>query len=296
MPKVLVTGSSGFIAPHVIESCLKSDYEVVGIDLKDPEIKLDKCKYIKGDVRNQTVNDLKDIDYIIHLAFITNIPNSIQNPVKTTDDNIDMTVDLLDKATKAKIKKFVFSSTASLYGNNPLPYKEDMPILPGEPYSWQKYSCEVLCKMWSERYSLATCTLRLYQVYGENQRQDTAISKFIKSKKENKPITLTETTAQSSFRSARRDFIYVKDCADAFVAATKADKANNGEIFNIGTGKMITIEDVAKTIGGEITFIPKRSFEVDAHQADMSKTYNSLDWKHKVEILPWLKKFIGENK
>ena len=108
MPKVLVTGSSGFIAPHVIESCLKSDYEVVGIDLKDPEIKLDKCKYIKGDVRNQTVNDLKDIDYIIHLAFITNIPNSIQNPVKTTDDNIDMTVDLLDKATKLKLKNLYF--------------------------------------------------------------------------------------------------------------------------------------------------------------------------------------------
>lgn len=296
MPKVLVTGSSGFIAPHVIESCIKSNYEVVGIDLKDPEIKIENCKYIKDDVRNQNVNDLKDIDYIIHLAFITNIPNSIQNPVKTTFDNINMTVDLLDKATKAKIKKFVFSSTASLYGNNPLPWTEDMPITPGEPYSWQKYSCEVLCKMWSERYFLPTCTLRLYQVYGENQRQDTAISKFIKSKKENTPITLTETTAQSSFRSARRDFIYVKDCADAFVAATKASKATNGEIFNIGTGKMITIEDVAKTIGGKITFIPKRSFEVDAHQADLRKTYNSLNWRHKVEILPWLKKFILESK
>jgi nucleoside-diphosphate-sugar epimerase len=149
--------------------------------------------------------------------------------------------------------------------------------------------------MWSERYSLATCTLRLYQVYGENQRQDTAISKFIKSKKENTPITLTETTAQSSFRSARRDYIYVKDCADAFVAATKSSKAINGEVFNIGTGKMTTVENVAKTIGGEITFIPKRSFEVEAHQADMTKTYNSLDWKHKVEILPWLKNFLTES-
>ena len=295
MPKVLVTGSSGFIAPHVIESCLKNNYDVIGIDLKDPEIKIKNCKYIKDDVRNYKITDLENIDFIIHLAVITNIPNSIQNPLKTTNDNINMTVDLLDKATKAKIKKFIFSSTASLYGNNPLPWKESMPITPGEPYSWQKYSCEVLCKMWSERYSLSTCTLRLYQVYGENQRQDTAISKFIKSKKENKPITLTETTAQSSFRSARRDFIYVKDCANAFVAATKAIKATNGEVFNIGTGNMITIEDVAKTIGGKITFIPKRSFEVDSHQADMTKTYKSLDWKHEVEILPWLKKFIGES-
>ena len=295
MPKVLVTGSSGFIAPHVIESCLKNNYEVIGVDVNDPVIKDEKCKYIKDDVRNLNEKDLKDIDYIIHLAFITNIPHSIQNPIKTTDDNIQMTVGLLDKAEKANCKKFVFSSTASLYANNPLPWTEDMPIFPGEPYSWQKYSCELLCRMWSERYSLATCTLRLYQVYGENQRQDTAISKFIKSKKENTPITLTETTAQSSFRSARRDFIYVKDCADAFVAATKSSKAINGEVFNIGTGKMTTVENVAKTIGGEITFIPKRSFEVEAHQADMTKTYNSLDWKHKVEILPWLKNFLTEN-
>ena len=131
---------------------------------------------------------------------------------------------------------------------------------------------------------------------GKTKRQDTAISKFIKSKKENKPITLTETTAQSSFRSARRDFIYVKDCANAFVAATKSIKATNGEVFNIGTGNMITIEDVAKTIGGKNNiYTQKRSFEVDPHQADMTKTYKSLDWKHEVEILPWLKKFIGES-
>ena len=80
MPKVLVTGSSGFIAPHVIESCLKNNYDVIGIDLKDPEIKIKNCKYIKDDVRNYKITDLENIDFIIHLAFITNIPNSIQNP------------------------------------------------------------------------------------------------------------------------------------------------------------------------------------------------------------------------
>lgn len=153
----------------------------------------------------------------------------------------------------------------------------------------------MLCKMWSERYSLETCTLRLFQVYGENQRKDTALSKFIKSKKENIPITLTETTAQSSFRTGRRDFIYVKDVADAFVAATKSSKAINGDVLNVGTGIMTTMEDIALTIGGQITFIPKRNFEVEAHQADMSKTLDFLGWKPKVEVLKWLKNFVSKN-
>jgi UDP-glucose 4-epimerase len=295
MLKVLVTGASGFIAPHVIESCLKNNYEVFGIDLKDPEIKVANCKYIKKDIRNLEVKDLENIDFVIHLAFVTNIPYSIENPVETSYDNIQMTVDLLDKVTKAKCKKFIFSSTASLYGNNPIPWKEDMQADPPEPYCWQKYACEMLCKMWSERYHLPTCTLRLFQVFGENQRKDTALSKFIKSKKENIAITLTETTAQSSFRTARRDFIYVKDVADAFVAAAKSSKTIKGDVLNIGSGVMTTMEDIAKSIGGEITFIPKRNFEVEAHQADLNKTFDFLDWKPKVKVLQWLNKFVNGN-
>jgi nucleoside-diphosphate-sugar epimerase len=146
--------------------------------------------------------------------------------------------------------------------------------------------------MWTKRYGLPTTTLRLYQVFGENQRQDTALSAFIRSKKTGKPITLTETTAQSTFKTGRRDFIYVKDVAKAFVATMTSDKTGKGEILNIGSGKMHTMEDIAKTIGSEIVFIPKRNFEVEAHQADMTKCYNLIDWKPKVEIISWLKNFI----
>ena len=127
-----------------------------------------------------------------------------------------MSAILLKKAEASNVKKVIFSSTASLYGNNPIPWVEGMQADPIEPYSWQKLSCEYLFKMWHERYGLKTSTVRLYQVYGENQRSDTALAKFIKSKKENIPITLTETTAQSTFRTGRRDFIYVKDVAKAF--------------------------------------------------------------------------------
>ena len=94
-----------------------------------------------------------------------------------------MTARLLKLASDANIKKFIFPSTASLYGNNIIPWKEGMSADPIEPYSWQKLSCENLCKMWTIRYGLPTTTLRLYQVYGENQRKDTAIAAFMNQKK-----------------------------------------------------------------------------------------------------------------
>ncbi len=296
MHKLLVTGAAGFIAPHIIEEAANLGWEVLGIDITEAEDKIlsKNVKYLNKDARELSDDDIKDFDFVAHMAFVTNIPFSIKNPISTTNDNIDMTVKLLDICTKNNIKKFIFPSTASLYGHNKIPFVEDMAINPIEPYSWQKYSCEKLCKMWNSRYDLKTSVLRLYQIYGENQRKDTALAAFINSKKLGKPITLTETTAQSSFRTGRRDFIYVKDVAKAFIATMLSKKTGNGEVINIGTGITTTMEEIANTIGGEVTFIPRRNFEVEAHQADMKLCYELLDWKPKVKVLEWLSNFVKD--
>ena len=104
MKSVLITGSSGFIAPHIIKKALERKYKVFGIDIKNPEIKLKGCNYIKKDVRDFNIEEIGNLDYIIHLAFVTNIPFSISDPISTTEDNILMTSALLKKATEAKIK------------------------------------------------------------------------------------------------------------------------------------------------------------------------------------------------
>ncbi len=295
MKNVLITGAAGFIAPHIINECIKKNYKVFGIDIldleKDFNLKNKNFAFEKINVFDLTVDFLKKIDYVFHLAFVTNIPNSIKNPLDTTRDNIDMTVNLLKKCSEAGVKKFLFPSTGSLYGNNPVPWSENMLADTIEPYSFQKLSCEIACKTWTACYDLPTTIFRFFQVYGENQRKDTAISKFIQSKKEGRPITLVETTAQSSFRTGQRDFIYVKDLAEAVVLAAESNKTGKGEILNIGSGKATAIEEVAKAIGGEITFIPKRKFEVETHLADMSKTNRILNWKYKTEILEWVKNF-----
>ena len=296
MKKILITGSAGFIAPHIAEQALNLGWQVIGVDTEEVEDKISdkRIEYIKSDLRDLNEDDIKDVDFVAHMAFVTNIPFSIQNPLSTTYDNIDMTAKLLDLCTKAKVKKFIFPSTASLYGHNKIPWVETMSIEPIEPYSWQKYSCEKLCKMWSTRYSLKTSVLRLYQIYGENQRKDTALAAFINSKKLGKPITLTETTAQSSFRTGRRDFIYVKDVAKAFTATMLSDNTGNGEVINIGTGITTTMEQIANTIGGEVKFIPRRNFEVEAHQADMTNCYKLIDWKPEVKVLEWLSNFVKD--
>ncbi len=298
MPRVLITGVSGFIGPHVVEACFKHGFEVVGLDIRSYDhtygIISFPYAFLHEDVRLLTPEKLCGIDYIIHLAFVTNIPNSIQHPIETTRDNIEMTARLLQMATEARIKKLVFSSTASLYGHNPTPWREDMPSDPDpiEPYSWQKLSCEYLCKMWTKCYGLPTVTLRLFQVFGENQRPDTAMAAFFRSRKEGRPITLTETTAQSSFKSAQRDFVYVKEVAEAFVRALESDKTGKGETINVGTGNVTTMEDVASAIGGEVIFIPKRGFEVERHEADITRAQELLGWHPTVDVLEWLEKFV----
>ena len=296
MRKLLVTGSAGFIAPHIIEEGLSNNWTVIAIDRIEVEDKINhpNLTYLKIDVNDLTDDHINGVDFIAHMAFITNIPYCIQNPIQTTNENISTTVKFLKLATKNKIKKFVYPSTASLYGHNEIPWIETMNIEPIEPYSWHKHSVEKLCKIWNTSYNLRTSVLRLYQVYGENQRKDTALAAFIKAKKNGKPITLTETTAQSTFRTGRRDFIYVKDVAKAFISTMLSDKTGNGEVMNIGTGIMTTMEDIAKTIGGKVEFIPKRNFEVEAHQADMSLCHSLLDWRPKVKILEWLSEFVKE--
>ena len=295
MKKVLVTGASGFIAYHVIENLINSNFEVVGVDINETKYPFKGCKYIQKNVIDLTEKDLKGVEYIIHLACDTNIRNSIENPVPTTDNNLGITIKLLSLATKLKVKKFVFPSTASMYGTNPIPWNENMISDPGEPYSWQKISIEFALKMWTSRYKLPTTILRLFQVFGENQRKDTAIAAFINQKKNNKPITLIRSSEKSKFNTGRRDWIYVKDIAEAFKLTLISSNTGKGEIINIASGKLISVEEIAKTVGGEITFLPSRDYEVDDHLADVTKAKKILNWEYKTNVIPWLKDYLKKN-
>lgn len=284
MSKVLITGSSGFLAQHIIPLFQKNGYEVIGVD-KRPE----RCKsdyFIQADVSDLTYRDLLGVDYVVSLHWRTNIPDCSRHPRESTENNIGSTLHLLEVAKEAGVKKFFFPSTASLYGNNPTPWKEDMPAKPIEHYSWQKLACESACKMYAESLGLDTVVARFFQIFGEYQREDTALAAFMRAKKNNQPITLTETTAQSSFKSGQRDFVYAGDVAEAVYLLTTSSSPGKGEIYNVG-GTVHTMEEVARAVGGEVKWIPRRPWEVERHEADLTKL-KAMGWTPKVDVIEWL--------
>ena len=283
MEKVMVTGCSGFLGHHIIKELIEKNYYVVGVDKRPiPDNQHIPYQFILANVNDLGYRDLMDIDYVVHLAFVTNIPNSVRHPEKTTHDNICMTMHLLERCKEANVKRVLFPSTASLYSTNPTPWTEDMPPKPIEPYSWQKLSLEYACKLYNN-----TIVTRFFQIFGEFQREDTALHAFLKAKKEGKPITLTKTMAQSSFRSGQRDFIYAGDVAKA--VRILLEKGQLGEIYNIASGKVNTMEDIANAIGTKVEWIPRRPYEVERHHGDITKI-TKLGWKPYVEVLDWLKK------
>ena len=287
MKKVIITGISGFLGHHLTKACLDKGWFVIGVDKRPiPPNHFVPNHFIQTDITDLGFRDLMGIDYVAHLAFVTNIPNSTRHPLETTRQNVDMTIHLLEYCREAGVKKLFFPSTASLYSHNPTPWKEDVSALPIEPYSWQKLADEYACKMYSQVYGLPTVIGRLFQVFGELQRADTSLAAFLKAKLEGQPITLTETTAQSVFKSGQRDFIYAGDVAEA--VCLLLEKGESGEIYNVASGEVHTMEEIAEAIGGKVKWMPKRAYEVERHEGDISKI-KSLGWKPTVDVIQWLK-------
>lgn len=288
MKKVLITGCSGFLGHHLIKVLSEKGFEVIGVDKRPlagnhyfPN------HFIQADVKDLKFRDLMEIDYVFHFAWRTNIPDCLRHSVDSTRDNINMSIHLLEVAKEAGVKKFLFPSTASLYGNNPTPWKEDMKPDPVEPYSWQKLSIEYACRMYS-KMGLPTAIFRFFQVFGELQRSDTALAAFLKAKENKQPVTLTETVAQSTFRSGQRDFIYAGDLAEAVLLIAESD-FGNGEIFNVASGTFQTMENIAKALRTEVKWIPRRTYETERHWGDISKL-KALGWEPSVNVIDWLKR------
>lgn len=290
MKKILVTGVSGFLGHHFIQHAQDKGYFILGVDKRPiPKGHNKPNLFIQTNINDLVYRDIMGIDYVVHFAWRTNIPDCKRHPIESTQQNIDMSVYMLELAREAGIKKFLFPSTASLYGNNPTPWHEDMQPHPIEPYSWQKLAIEQACRMYSAVNNLPTIIFRFFQVFGEYQREDTALAAFLKAKKNGAPVTLTETTAQSTFRSGQRDFIYAGDLARALILALESDTLGKGEIINVASGKVIAMEQVAQAMEAEVQWIPRREYEVERHEANVEKLM-SLGWSPKVEVLEWLRR------
>jgi len=290
----LVTGAAGFIGSNLVDYLLKQGHNVVCIDNESANNEKfywnDKAWNIKADITDYKTmkNAFTDVDYVFHLAAESRLQPAIENPIEAVQKNCVGTATILQCAREAGVKRFVYSSTSSAYGNNPYPNVETQPDDCLNPYSASKAAGEKFCKMYYDLYGLETVVLRYFNVFGERSpargQYAPVIGIFERQSEAGESLTLVGDGSQ------KRDFIHVKDVARAnYIAATASLDNHLGEVFNIGSGKNYSIKEIADTISSNQVNIPMRDGEMDTTLADITKAQSILKWNPEIDVLDWIK-------
>jgi len=248
--KVLVTGGAGFIGSHIVEH-FQGLAEVRVLDNLRSGFKrnLDglRCDFVEGSIldRECVRRAVQGVDYIFHLAAMISVPESMAKPVECNELNTHGTLVVLEEAARARVKKFVLSSSAAIYGDNPVtPKLETMLPEPKSPYAITKLDGEFYCKMFADEGRLPTACLRYFNVFGPRQDPQSqyaaAVPIFIRRALKHEPITIYGDGEQT------RDFIYVQDIAAANAFFATQSPATG--VFNVAYGQRLTINELAATI------------------------------------------------
>jgi UDP-glucose 4-epimerase len=295
MKKALVTGGAGFIGSNLVDLLLERDYEVIVVDNQSANSHTEyywneKTKNYKIDLNNN-VNALTELckgcDYIFHLAADVSIPYCIEHPNNSYLNNVGSLCSVLEAARHAQVDKVVFSSTAAIYGlTNKVCVENDIPD-PLNPYSVSKLAGEQLMKMYYDLYNVKTVTLRYFNVYGPRQPKSgqyaPVIGIFSQQKKDGKTLTVVGDGLQT------RDFIHVSDIALANLTVAEKDVDNYGQVYNVGTGRPISVKKIASMFSDDIVHLPPRPAEARHSSANISKIKRTYGWEPKVNLEEWIK-------
>ena len=293
----LVTGAAGFIGSNLVEHLLDQGHSVVCVDNESANNEKFHWSHENGMVINVKVditdykgmkNIMSGVDYVFHLAAELRLQSAIMNPIEAVKKNCVGTTVMLQCAREAGVKRFVYSSTSSGYGNNPYPNVETQPDDCLNPYSASKIAGEKFCKMYTELYGLETVVLRYFNVFGRRSpargQYAPVIGIFQRQRDTGEPLTIVGDGAQ------RRDFVHVEDVARAnYLAATMPLKGHAGEVFNVGTGSAYSIQQIADSISDNQVYIDKRSGEMETTFADITKIGDVLGWKPEIDVIDWIK-------
>ena len=291
----LVTGGAGFIGSHIVEQLLNWGHMVVVVD----------NEYSDNDNfhwRKDTLNikaDITDyeslkkaftgVSYVFHLAAEARIGPAIENPVNAVNINTIGTCNVLQCAREFGVKKVLYSSTSSGYGMNESPNVETQPDDCLNPYSVSKVAGEKLCKMYTDLYGLKTIVFRYFNVFGERAPRKGQYAPvtgiFLRQKVAGEPLTIVGDGEQ------RRDYIYVKDVANANVMAaiSNPDDEAYGQVYNVGSGKNYSVNEIASFISDDTINIPPRIGEARNSLANIDKIQKTFAWKPEMDIEKWIK-------
>ena len=301
--KALVTGAAGFIGSHLCEYLVKKGVGVVGIDdfmdyyprsMKEANIAGiigdQDFEFIEGNLLGLNLgNILNGVDVIFHESAQAGVRASWGENFKIySDNNIVATQMLLEACRQSPVKKFVYASSSSIYGDTrDLPMRETSLPCPVSPYGVSKLAAEHLCFLYYKNFGIPAISLRYFTVYGPRQRPDMAFHRFFRWALEDKPLKVYGDGEQS------RDFTHVDDIVEANWLAF--ERAQPGEVFNIGGGARITLNEaieVIKEISGrgiEVDYRSREKGDVRHTMADMTKASEKLGYRPKVSTRDGLK-------
>jgi len=306
--RFLVTGGAGFIGSNLAEKLIEKGYFVRVLDNfssgKRENLEfakgLGKNRFhlISGDIRNKSTchKSCQGIDYVLHQAALRSVPKSLKEPQRFNEVNINGTLFMLQAAVKYKVKRFVFASSSSVYGDaHNFPEKEDFLPKPISPYALTKLAGEYYCRIFSELFGLETACLRYFNAFGPKQALDdeyaVVIPKFISCILEDKKPPIFGNGRQS------RDFTYIDNVVEANILAATT-KGLKHEIFNVANGKDNSVLELVvslnKIIGKNIrpAFLPVRAGDVFRTCADIKRIKKALNYRPKVSFEQGLKKTV----
>jgi UDP-glucose 4-epimerase len=289
-PVAVVTGGAGFIGSHMVDALLEAGFAVRIIDnlsgghrsnldhrKGNPEL---ACYWQDVRALEPPSAIFAGAQYVFHFAGIGDIVPSIEHPTQYMDVNVQGTVRVLECARTAGVEKFVYAASSSCYGLAAVPTGEDHPIDPRYPYALSKYQGEQAAFHWHRVYGLAVNSIRIFNAYGPRVRTTgvygAVFGVFFRQKLAGRPFTVVGDGTQ------RRDFIYVTDVAQAFLAAARAPIS--GERFNVGAGNPQAINRLVELLGGDAVHVPKSPGEPDCTFADIGKISSRLGWKPAVDF------------
>jgi len=291
----IVTGGAGFIGSHIVEELKRLDHMVVVIDneYSDNDNFHWRKDTLNVDIDITDYKGLKNAftgaDYVFHLAAEARIGPAIENPVNALNINTIGTCNVLQCAREVGAKKVLYSSTSSGYGLNDAPNIETQPDDCLNPYSVSKIAGEKLCKMYTDLYGLKTIVFRYFNVFGERAPRKGQYAPvtgiFLRQKAAGEPLTIVGDGEQ------RRDYIYVKDVANANVMAaiSNPDDEAYGQVYNVGSGKNYSVNEIASFISDDTINIPPRVGEARNSLANIDKIRKTFAWKPEMNVEEWIK-------
>lgn len=298
MEKAVVTGGAGFVGSHLVRELIARGYEVHVLDNyaggKFPERFSDAATYYEGDIRESALlkKVFQNTRYVFHTAALPRVQFSMEFPEETTSVNIGGTVSVLNAAHQAGVQRVIYSASSSAYGDqDSLPLKEVMTPNPKSSYALQKYVGELECRLFSELHPLETVSLRYFNVYGPhadpNGPYALVIAKFIELKKQGKPMTIAGTGENT------RDYTHISDIVNANLLAATSPNVGAGEVFNVGGGRQVSVNEIAQMIGGEVEYVEER-FEPAHTLADTTAVRDLLGWEPTISFDTGLNELLQE--